>query len=471
MTLNQVIRALGTAIGVALAASPVMAQTSVSPLRVLSTATTDTIDVPIDRAIVIETARPVGELSIANPRIADVAVLGDQNLYVLGRATGRTTLTLIDERGDLLANIEIAVTPDVSEFKERLREILPGEPIEVRTANDGLVLSGAVSGARQVARAVELANRYAPDAVTSLLTVGGTQQVLLEVQFAEMQRTVAKQLGASLAGIGPGNNQIGTRTLIQGNNLNNILTNQPVTLAQNQLGAALLGFQSGSFTLNLLLEALETKGLVRTLAEPNVVAISGQEATFLAGGEYPLPTIANNQNGVAQVEVQYKPFGVELGFIPTVIDSDLINLQVRTAVSAVDPNISITVNGATVNGFTVRRAQTTVEMRDGESFAIAGLIQDDFTDTKNAIPWLGDVPILGALFRSAAFQREQTELVIVITPHLVSPTDGSTLSLPTDRVRIPNEFELFLNGQVEGSAEVARIANQAFEGEYGYVIE
>lgn len=470
MTLNQVIRALGVAMSMTFIAAPAISQVGASPLRVLSSATTDVIEVPIDRAIVIETARPVGELSIANPRIADVAVLGDQNLYVLGRATGRTTLTLIDERGDLLANIEISVTPDISEFKERLREILPGEPIEVRTANDGLVLSGAVSGPRQVARAIELANRYAPDAVTSLLTVGGTQQVLLEVQFAEMKRTVAKQLGASVAGIGPGSNIIGSGTLVQGNNLNNILNNQSITGAAGALGVGLLGFQSGGFTLSLLLEAMETKGLVRTLAEPNIVAISGQEATFLAGGEYPLPTISNNQ-GVAQLEVEFKPFGIELGFIPTIIDSDLINLQVRTAVSAIDNNIAITVGGATVNGFTVRRAQTTVEMRDGESFAIAGLIQDDFSDTKNAVPWIGDVPIIGALFRSAEFQREQTELVIIITPHLVSPTDGAALSLPTDRVRIPNEFELFFQGRVEGSAEVSRIANQQFEGQYGYVIE
>ncbi|MEL7214450.1 MAG: type II and III secretion system protein family protein [Pseudomonadota bacterium] len=441
-------------------------------IRVVSGATTDRINVPIDRAVVIETDRPVGELSIANPSIADVAVLGENNLYILGRATGRTTLTLVDDVGLLLANVDVQVAPDVTEFKERLEEILPGEPIEVRTANNGIVLSGTVSGARKITKALELAERYSPDAVTNLLSVGGSQQVMLEVRFAEVQRAVAKQLGSSLAtSFADGNvgGTGGTRTLLQNDNLTNLFDNDPatgVTGAAGVAGGLLLNFAAGNVAVSALFEALETQGMVRTLAEPNLVAISGQEASFLAGGEYPIP-VADGNGGIT---VDYREFGVELGFIPTVVDEDLINLKLATAVSALDTTVTLNIGGVTVNAFTVRRAETTIELRDGESFAIAGLIQDDFNDLKNAVPWLSDVPVLGTLFRSTQFSRDQSELVVIITPHLVSPVDGG-LSLPTDRVQIPNERELFLFGQLEGGTAVDQIANQNFEGAFGYALE
>ncbi|MEL6679982.1 MAG: type II and III secretion system protein family protein [Pseudomonadota bacterium] len=473
MSLNRLIRTAVLGVACALPLGEAVAQDGSGTLRVVRGATSDAIQVAIDRAIVLETERPVGELSIANPRIADVAVIGDSNLYVLGRATGRTTLTLIGEDGSLLTNVDIAVVPDLQEFKERLGEILPGEEIEVRTANDGIVLSGTVSGARKVAKAIELANRYAPDNVTNLLTVGGSQQVMLQVRFAEMQRSVSKELSSSLGfnfvngnfgGVGGGNR------LIQNNNLANLYDNDAstnVTLGNNQNGAALIGFSAGGLSVDLLLEALETKGMVRTLAEPNIVAISGQDADFLAGGEYPIP-VADNDGSVT---VDYRPFGVELSFSPTVVDEDLISISLRTAVSSLDTTTQVTVSGITVNAFSVRRAETTVEMRDGQSFAIAGLLQDDFNDSAGQIPWLGDIPVLGALFRSSSFQRRQSELVVIITPHLVTPTEGGDLALPTDRVRIPNERELFLLGRVEGQSDLQSIANQDFEGSYGYVLE
>jgi len=207
--------------------------------------------------------------------------------------------------------------------------------------------------------------------------------------------------------------------------------------------------------------------MVRTLAEPNIVAISGQDAEFLAGGEYPIPVV---QDGAVQVE--YRPFGVELLFKPTVVGDDLINLELGATVSAIDPTVAVTSNGITVNGFSVRRAITTVEMRDGESFAIAGLLQEDFNDLVGQVPWLGDVPILGSLFRSTEFERRQSELVIIVTPHLVVPTTAEALSLPTDRMRIPTERELFLYGKVEGRQGAAgQVAQQDLQGSLGYVVE
>jgi pilus assembly protein CpaC len=226
--------------------------------------------------------------------------------------------------------------------------------------------------------------------------------------------------------------------------------------------------------VGVLLEALEQKGVVRTLAEPNLTALSGQEAKFLAGGEYPVPV---SQEG-GTISVEYKPFGVELNFIPRVVNKKLINLELKAAVSAIDDTKSVaTGNGFSIDAFTRRETSTTVELRDGESFAIAGLLKDDFRDTSSQVPWLGDLPVLGALFRSADYQRAQSELVIIITAHLVTTTRGEALVLPTDRVTPPTERDLFLFGNLTGedahklTGGAGEVAKQDFSGSYGYVME
>jgi pilus assembly protein CpaC len=427
----------------------------------------------MNRAVVVESAPPFAELSIANASIADISSLSDRSIYVLGKSPGPTTLTILDAQGQLITNVEVRVAADVTEFKERLRQILPDEKIEVRTANDGIVLSGTVSSTLRLQRALELAQRYAPERVSNLMVVGGVQQVMLKVRFAEMQRSVAKSLRSSLAAggslnkglFGTGNAAaIGDRTSI---------ANKLRPQRANITGSALYSFSVGGLELGVVLEALENKGVVRTLAEPNLTALSGQEATFLAGGEYPIP-ISQEENTVT---IEYKPFGVELAFVPRVIDGDLINLELKTSVSSIDTTNSITLTDITVNGFSKREAKTTVELRDGESFAIAGLLMDDFTDTNLQVPWLGDVPILGALFRSASYRREQSELVIIVTPHLVTPTKGEALALPTDRVAIPTERDLFVFGRTAGNkgaprkGAAAEVAKQDFSGSYGYVMD
>ncbi|GGA14226.1 type II and III secretion system protein family protein [Neptunicoccus cionae] len=440
-------------------------------LKIMRGATTSSIKVSVNRAIVMESDQPFAELSVANPGIADIATLSDRTIYVLGKSPGRTTLTLLAADGKLITNVDVHVSPDLAEFKERLREILPREPIEVRTANDGIVLSGRVSGKQKLARALDLAERYAPERVTNLMTVGGSQQVMLKVRFAEMQRSVAKNLSASIGVDITGNSpiaQIGTGSLLQ------TPTTTGVGVATTgQQGAFSLGFSSGDLAINLMLEALETKGLVRTLAEPNLVAISGNEASFLAGGEFPVP-VADGDG----ITIEYKPFGIELKFKPIVVDGDLINLTIESAVSELDPTQSITVSGSVIPAFSKREATTVVEMRDGQSMSIAGLLQDNFSDAASQVPWLGDVPILGALFRSANYSRDQSELVVIVTPHLVTPVNGDSLSLPTDRVKIPNESELFLLGNVTGNRKgktvkraTGTVSSQDFTGSYGYVME
>lgn len=459
---------IGLTMGAALSSS-VMAQ---STLKVMRGATSDSIKVSVNRAIVMESGEPFAELSVANPGIADIATLSDRTIYVLGKAPGRTTLTLLGADGRLITNVDVQVSPDIAEFKERLAEILPKEKIDVRTANGGIVLSGRVSSIRATARAMELARRYS-GAVSNMMIVGGSHQIMLKVRFAEMQRSVAKNLSSSIGIFGmSGDVDVisGTGQIAQGNNLAKLVDGEQMTSATNRQGALQLGFSSGGLAISVLLEALETKGLVRTLAEPNLVALSGNEAHFLAGGEYPVPVPGNDGN----TSIDFRPFGVEMTFKPTLIEDGLINLVIQTAVSSLDTTNAITANGINVAAFSKREAQTVVEIRDGQSMAIAGLLQDDFTDLAGQVPWLGDIPVLGALFRSADYSRKQSELVVIVTPHVVSPVDGDALTLPTDRIKPPTEADLFLLGKTAHTIDgggAGSASSQDYKSSYGYVME
>ncbi len=434
-------------------------------LRILNGAAVSTLRVPMNRAVVVETDTPFAELSIANPGIADISTLSDRSIYVLGKTPGRTTLTILGPEGNLQSNVEVQVTPDIAEFRERLRQILPNEQIEVRTANDGIVLSGTVSTKARLDAALQLAQRYAPERISNLMSVGGTQQVMLKVRFAEMQRGIGKNLGSSISLQAGSSGSVATGSFAEpggsGGNL--------IPFSEGRSGGA-VGFRigGGRLTANVLIEALETQGMARTLAEPNLTALSGQSASFLAGGEYPIPV--PRESGIG---IEYRTFGVELEFTPRVLDDNVINLTLEAAVSSLDQANAVSVSGTTVDAFRRRATQTTVELRDGESFAIAGLLEDDFQASSTAVPWISELPILGALFRSANYQRRQTELVIIISAHLVSPTRGEALMLPTDRVRPPTERDLFLSGRLSapGSGALGEVARQDFGGSYGYVFD
>ena len=468
MKIDKFLKAALVGLTLGIATAPLGAQAET--LRVMRGEATAALQVPMNRAVVVESDTPFAEISIANPGIADISTLSDRTIYVLGKTPGRTTMTLLSPDGRLITNVEVQVAPDIAEFKERLRQILPGERIEVRTANDGIVLSGVVSSIAKLDRALDLAERYAPERVSNLMSVGGTQQVMLKVRFAEMSRSVRKALNGNLAI--QGGSSVGvigeSGTWLDGSNG----IGSPVQVTSGMEGGLAIGFNAGAFEVAVLLEALESKGVVRTLAEPNLTALSGQEASFLAGGEYPIPVVGNE----GEVTIEYKPFGIELTFTPRVVDGDVINLKLDASVSGIDATNSFSNNGISVAAFRTRQASTTVEMRDGESFAIAGLLQDDFQDLNGQVPWLGDIPVLGALFRSAEYTREQSELVIIITPHLVTPTRGEALALPTDRVRPPTESQLFLFGQTAApnrptTGAAGEVAQQDFGGSYGYVME
>ncbi|MEL6477182.1 MAG: type II and III secretion system protein family protein [Pseudomonadota bacterium] len=448
-------------------------------LRVARGFTSNEITVLQNRAVVIDSAQAFVEVSVAQPEIADVSPLSDRSVYIFGRNRGATTLTLLGENGRLITNVTIRVEPDLAELKQRLSTLLPKEPIEVRTAGDGIVLSGVLSGKAKIDRAMSLARAYAGNRVTNMMSVGGTQQVNLKVRIAEIDRGAAKEITVS-TGLFRSDGRVRPFTQT-GPNVNNLLDDpNPSQITgdalqfENVLGATFGQFGAlfqiaDTFAFDLQLDLLETKGFARNLAEPNIVALSGEEANLLVGGEVPVPVIEPDTNLIV---IEFRPIGVNMNFIPTVLDDDLINIELSAEVSAVDPNTSTQVAGITVFGFDVNRATTTVELKDGQSFAIAGLYQDTFSDAINQVPFLGDVPVLGSLFRSTNFQKGDTELVIIITANLVVPVDDiNELSLPTDRVQIPNEANLFLFGQTEAAGAAARVSGQDFDGDYGYVVE
>lgn len=444
-----------------------------SVLKISRGLKSNNVSVFIDRAVVLESGVRFLEVSVANPEIADVSPLSDRSVYIFGRRRGTTTLTLLGEGGRLITNVTIKVEADHSELKQRLRQLLPREPIEVRTANGGLVLSGVVSGKEKVDRAMTLARAYAGDAVANMMTVGGTQQVMLKVKIAEISRGNGKELGISFAGSGGNNNvAIGgsTGTGLRNDGAGGIDQLIPdLGSFAGYFGAAVRILDD--LILAIQIDALEQKGFARTLAEPNLVALSGSEAEFLAGGEVPIPVLGED----GQVTIEFKPIGVNLIFRPTVLDSNIINLDLSASVSSPDASLSTTTGGIEVLGFNVRRATTTVELKDGQAFAIAGLLRETFTDSIGQVPWLGDLPVIGPIFRSTNYQKNLSEVVIMVSAHLVAPVDDeSELSLPTDRIAIPNERQLFLSGMTHdgaGPGEGEAYTGAGFDGDYGYVVE
>jgi pilus assembly protein CpaC len=379
---------------------------------------------------------------------------------VLGKKPGTTNLSLYDARGGLIAVVDVNVGPDVVGLRRQLAELMPHEKIGARLSNDSVVLTGTLSSAPAIDRALQIAHTFAEDKVVNMMSVGAAQQVMLEVRFSEMTRNAAKQLGVNNAFLSAhGNYKGGTgdqggvpgNLLVDSNgkptvNLNGLL---------NSFGVASANYSIGGLNLFTALDALENKGIVSTLAEPTLVALSGQTASFLAGGEFPIPVSQNSVSGTGTnsgggtITVEFKPFGVSLGFTPTVLDDGVINLVVEPEVSAIDPSASVTINGLVIPGLQTRRASTTLELRDGQTFALAGLLRKDFKDTVRQFPILGSIPIIGTLFRSSGFQRGDTELVILVTPHLVKPIEGTDVVLPTDRVIPPHELDLFLLGKTQ----------------------
>ena len=409
-----------------------------------------TLEVPLNKSQVVSTDRTIARAMIASADIAEVVPITERQVYVLGKKMGTTSLTLYDKLGRVISIIDIAVGPDVIALEEQLRLLIPGDPIKAHISNDSLVLTGTVNNAGSADRAAQLAKAYAGDKVINLIAMGSSQQVMLEVRFAEVNRSTGKDIGVrfgaqardgSFGGVtGSGAGMSGTSGAI------------PPILGLSSLTDTFAVFSKsfgiGDVDINATINALETRGLAKTLAQPTLIALSGEKASFLAGGEFPVPVAQSNTGtGAGAITVEFKAFGVSLAFTPTVLGDKTISMIVEPEVSAIDPSSSLTVSGITIPGLRTRRASTTLELRDGESFAIAGLLSKDFQTTVDQVPLLGSIPLLGALFRSSSFKKGETELLIVVTPRLVQPIRPGQVRLPTDRVLDPREGDTFLLGQ------------------------
>ena len=438
----RIVAALGAVIAAGLPLHGAAAQ--VSSVSEVDGVHAGELAVPVNKSQVLRVDRPYAKALIGNPEIADVLPLTDESIYVLGKKTGTTSLTLYDRGNALIAVMDVAVGPDVTGLKRQLSELMPADQIGARMSNDNIVLEGIVASAPAADRAVQLAETYAPGKVVNMLSVGAAQQVMLEVRFAEVRRNALKNIGLT--------------TLIDGDQTDGVigaeaqLTGGVFTRTQILDSFGIIGrtFRALGANFNTILDALERKGVVTTLAEPTLIALSGETATFLAGGEFPVPVVNQASLGGGQsITVEFKPFGVSLAFTPTVLADGMINLLVAPEVSSIDLSAAVIINNFRIPGLQTRRAKTMIELRDGESFAMAGMIRRDFQDTVRQFPVLGSIPIIGSLFRSTGFQREETELVIIVTPRLVRPVRAATLKLPTDRVTPPNEADLFLNGRTD----------------------
>jgi pilus assembly protein CpaC len=447
------------AAGVSFASSPAV---PVETVRAGETA--GQIVVPVDKSRLLRFDRAFREISVGNREVAEVQPLSHQLIYVLGKKIGTTNLTIMGPGGTVIAVVDVVVSYDIDGIKRRLHELMPQEKIDVAASGDALSLSGRVSSPGNLRQILEVAEHYAPGKVSNLLSLSGSQQVLLQVKFAEVQRTAMRNLDAN----GGLQWTAGADSISSGWGP---VFPDPVTGlldASKAFGAVTSTLQHGNFTIKAGIEALEKKGLVRTLAEPNLVALSGDTASFLAGGEFPIPVAQTSSGtGVPVVTIDYKQFGVSLAFTPTVVGADTVNLVLKSEVSALDNANAITANGFDIPALKVRRAKTTVELRDGQSFAIAGLLQDDFANNTGQLPFLGSVPVLGALFRSWEYNHQQTDLVLIVTVHLVSPTVAGNLNTPLDAVVLPSPIEQATTGAVEKDGKPAAPAG---DNSGGYVL-
>ena len=416
----------------------------------------------VGKSIILKSPTPVKRVSIADPDIAAIILLPPNEIYITGKASGITNLTLW-QNNKISAIYDLEVDYDISRLKQKLHEVLPLEKeIRVIATHDSITLSGRISSAANLSQAMALAEAYAPKGnVRNLLKVGGVHQVMLEVRVAEMSKSVINNLGINFSyakGGDLGLSLLGG--LVQLGELTDTTTELIVSPAVN----ALFSFNKGSANWTGFVEALKEDGLVKILAEPTLIALSGQTANFLAGGEYPVPV--PSQDGIG---IEFKAFGVALSFTPTVLSEDKISIKVAPEVSELDFSIALQIGGYTVPGLSTRKAMTVVELADGQSFAIAGLLKETVRDSLSKFPLLGDIPVLGALFRSRAFQKNETELIIIVTPHLVKPLDSARQTLPTDFYIEPDDTEIYILGLMEGwEKNQPSSVRGELDGEFGH---
>jgi pilus assembly protein CpaC len=434
----------------------------------------------LSKAAIIELPVAAADVLVSNPAIVDAVIRTSRRTYLIGMEVGQTNAFFFNARGDQILNLEIRVERDLAALDDMLSRFLPDARIQVEAINNNIVLSGRVPSSAQSAQARDIAARFAgdPESVLNMLAIESKEQVMLRVTVAEMQRSLIKQLGIDL-----------TTSL----DLGSLMLNLATTNAFSLQGAALGGLTSaptgspatGGSDISTAIRAMERTGLLRTLAEPNLTAISGESASFLAGGEFPVPT-SQDRNG--NVILEFKPFGVGLGFTPVVLGEGRISLKISTEVSelttegsfvfqgtsTIDSNGNTTTrNGVTVPALRVRRADTTVELPSGGSMVMAGLLSETTKQNIDGIPGIKDVPVLGPLFRSRDFQDNETELVVIVTPYLVDAASRDELVLPTDGYAPASDMDTFLMGRLNATYGVGADSeeNGTLQGPVGFVVD
>jgi pilus assembly protein CpaC len=461
------------------------AATAPTVLRVDSStsgATGRVLNIAYGKSAVIELPVDARDVLVTNPAIADAVLRTRRRISILGVAAGATDAVFFDDAGRRILSLDIRVGKDSSSLAEALARLLPGSAIRVESVNESLVLAGNVGSAGDAEKAQRLAASFVgkPEQVVNMLTITGREQVMLKVRIVEMQRTIIKQLGFDVSGL---INQAGKPQYV---------FSQAATFGVNgsQLGGISGGYEynnsasNGVTNAQSLVHAFERVGLVRTLAEPNLTAISGETAKFLAGGEYPVPV---GEDNTGRVTVEFKPYGVGLNFTPVVISEGRISLKIATEVSELttDNSFSLTSTSTTASGTTtttpsltipglkVRRAETTIELPSGGAMMIAGLMQQETKQNLDSIPGMMNMPILGALFRSRDYQSGETELVVIVTPYLVKPTSPDKLQTPIDGLHLADDMETDLLGKMNKTSHVnpGAVAGRSLQGPYGYVIE
>jgi len=456
----------------------------------VSQAAADNLQVAVNRSEIITLEEPMKEVMVADPATADVVVHGNNKVSIIGKKLGRTSVRIIGENNKILRDLGVQVGFDLADVRRILKNYFPDEQIAVDTVSNNIALSGVVSNVEVAEKAVRIAKEYVKEArglsssgtastteeensgVINLMQIRSGQQVMLRVRVGEIQRSALKRLGASF---GISTTRGRSSTLFENGNQSLFFaeggdfTEDPIFQRATD---AFLGtlWQAGSVEIRAALDALERDGMFRVLAEPNLVAISGERAEFLAGGEFPIP-IAQGDNG--QITVQFRQFGVAVQFMPLVLAEDRIRLQVQPEVSELSEAGSVNVQGFNIPALSSRRARTTVELSPGETIMIAGLIRDQTNTTINETPGVSEVPILSSLFRNTSIQRNETELVIVVTPYLVDPVTSADVKLPTDNFQQPSVMDMFFYGALSAVSNetLAKSQRPRVEGNAGFMMD
>ncbi|MFO0389660.1 MAG: type II and III secretion system protein family protein [Alphaproteobacteria bacterium] len=477
-------------------------------------ASTGELFVPINRSVLVTLKDDAEEVQVANPEIADIHAHNPKNVTIIGKQIGQTTVRIFSASGILLRDIGVTVGYDLPAIRKALKEFLPNEAIAVERVGSRIALTGQVSDAGAVDKAMKIVQSFMDDSSSSsagslgaplAATGGGTtssdsssqvmnmlqvisgQQVMLRVQIGEIRREALKILGVNLNSIGraAGEGFVGLGT---GAGLAGLAANTAGTLTSpglftfagnppsNTQGILIGRWQPDGPSGNTIagaLRALERDGVFKLLAEPNLVAVSGEEAEFLAGGEIPIPVVDSSGSGTGSVSIEYKPFGVALRFTPQVLGENRVRMVVLPEVSEISSENAITISGFSIPSISTRRAKTTVELAPGEGFMIAGLIKDDMRATIDQLPGVKEVPVLGALFRSTEFRRNETELVIAVTPYIVDPLKSSDIKLPVDDFRASSQMEMLFYGALGSLSGNAPVISQTppVEGPIGFMVD